>query len=270
MFENITALPSVLLTKFRSLFKSSDNELLKAPIETDAVELQNVCFSFAGSEVLKDISLSLNERRIGVIGLNGSGKSTLVRLLNGLNQPVSGEVSVFGLNTQVHQRLIPRLVGFIFQNPDHQIIFPTVLEELAFGLEQLGRNTADSRQGAREFLAKFGVSHLAERAVQNLSEGQKQLVCILAALIMKPRLLLLDEPFSSLDLAKRKALQKVLNSQCERLIMVSHDLEMLIEFDRLVWIEDGRVKADGAPADVILRYKAYVENIEHSMLMSDL
>lgn len=260
----------MLFSKFAAFFKTPNNEKLTLPAETDTVVLENVCFGFAETKVLKGISLSLNERRIGVIGSNGSGKSTLVRLLNGLNQPSSGGVCVFGLNTQLHQQFLARLVGFIFQNPDHQIIFPTVLEELAFGLEQLGHSSEAAQLGARDFLAEHGASSLAEKPVQNLSEGQKQLICILAVLIMKPRLLLLDEPFSSLDLAKRKTLLNLLNTNCERLIMVSHDLEVFSSFDRLLWIEDGRIKADGAPADVIARYKSFVESSDNSILVNDL
>lgn len=253
-----------------SFFKSSSNDELVIPDETNKVVLENVSFGYGETDILHDISLSLNEHRIGVIGHNGSGKSTLIRLLNGLNQPVQGRVNVFGLDTQLHQKHLPHLVGFIFQNPDHQIIFPTVLEELAFGLEQLGSSTKAAQQGARAFLEKHGVESLAEKPIQNLSEGQKQLVCILAVLIMKPRLLLLDEPFSSLDLAKRKSLLKLLNSHCERLIMVSHDLDVLSGFDRIIWIDDGGVRADGHPAKVIQSYRAFVDISENEIPVKDL
>ncbi len=241
-----------------------------APVETDNVSLKNVSFGFTTSDILNSVSLTLNERRIGIIGNNGSGKSTLIRLLNGLNQPTQGQVDVFGLDTQLHTQFLPNLVGFIFQNPDHQIIFPTVLEELAFGLEQQGCATKPAQQGARDFLSKHGVESLAERPVQNLSEGQKQLVCILAVLVMKPRLLLLDEPFSSLDLPKRKSLLKLLDTECERLIMVSHDLDVLSGFERIIWIEEGKVLGDGRPYDVIKSYRAFADNEEPLLSVQDL
>lgn len=260
----------MLYSKLVSFFQSSSNDSSVVPDETNKVVLESVNFGFDKSDILQDISLSLNEYRIGIIGNNGSGKSTLIRLLNGLNQPTQGYVNVFGLDTQLHQKHLPRLVGFIFQNPDHQIIFPTVLEELAFGLEQLGSTSEVAQQGARAFLKKHSVESLAEKPIQNLSEGQKQLVCILAVLIMKPRLLLLDEPFSSLDLVKRKSLLKLLNTHCERLIMVSHDLEVLSGFDRVLWLDEGRVRADGQPDDVIQRYRAFVDGLENDIPVKDL
>lgn len=226
-------------------------------VETDKVILDCVSVKRGNTNVLSDISLDLAEKRIGIIGNNGSGKSSLIKLLNGLNLPDKGEVNVFGYNTRTHQRRLPSLVGFIFQNPDHQLIFPTVLEELAFGLEQLGEPSETAKDHAREFLQKFYCEELSGKPIHALSEGQKQLVCILAVLIMRPRLLLLDEPFASLDLPTRKRLLLLLEDAAERLVMVSHDLQVFSGFEWVVWLHAGRIRHQGAPAEVIAAYREF-------------
>ncbi|MDO6459104.1 ABC transporter ATP-binding protein [Granulosicoccaceae sp. 1_MG-2023] len=225
------------------------------PPLSDEVSLHEVSLRRGEREVLHSLSLSLNEKRIGLIGRNGSGKSSLVRLLNGLCLADSGRVDVFGLDPQQHRALLPARVGFIFQNPDHQIIFPTVAEELAFGLTQQGEDNDRARERALALLEEQGCGALAGRPVHDLSGGQKQLVCILAILIMQPDLLILDEPFASLDLPTRNRLLRWLLRRDERLIMVTHELECLQDFDRVIWLDEGRVVADGAAAGVIAQYR---------------
>ncbi|MCB1754999.1 MAG: ABC transporter ATP-binding protein [Gammaproteobacteria bacterium] len=227
--------------------------------ETNRIVLDDVTLRRGQNEVLRGISLELDENRIGVIGNNGSGKSSLIKLLNGLNLPDQGSVTVFGYDTREYRQKLPALVGFIFQNPDHQIIYPTVLEELAFGLEQFGQPTPQAQQNARAFLKNYQCEGLADKPVHTLSEGQKQLVCILAVLIMRPRLLLLDEPFSSLDLPTRKRLLNLLDSAAERLLMVSHDLAVLADFDKVIWLHEGRIRQQGRAEDVIAAYRHFSE-----------
>ncbi len=211
-----------------------------------------------GRRVLHEIDLHLTERRIALIGSNGSGKSTLVRLLNGLIEPESGGVCLFGRRLGEAGFRPARHVGFIFQNPDHQILFPTVVEELAFGLDQLGVDKREAEARARTLLRGHGLEALADRPVHELSEGQKQLICILAVLIMEPALLVLDEPFSSLDLPTRARLQGFLESRPEMQIWIGHDLESFEGFDRVIWLDEGRVAGDGAPESVIPAYRAEV------------
>ncbi|WP_422374057.1 energy-coupling factor ABC transporter ATP-binding protein [Roseibium sp.] len=229
------------------------------PEATPFAVFDSVGLEIGGKKILEDISLSLEEDRIGVIGLNGSGKSSLVRMLNGLRMPTSGALTLFGAPAREAEPELPRHVGFVFQNPDHQAIFPTVEEEIAFGLTQLGEGKAESRSRARAFLALHGCEALAGKPITELSEGQKQLVCILAVLVMEPRLLVLDEPMTSLDaLVTRRIRDKIL-SLPQKIVMVSHDLDHFSGFDRLVWLEDGRLRMDGAPADIL---EAYREDIQ--------
>lgn len=221
------------------------------------VHLHGVEVSRGTRVVFSGLSLSLAERRIGLIGDNGSGKSTLLRLLNGLMLPDMGTVDVMGLDTRRHRRHLPAHVGFVFQNVDHQIIFPTVREEIAFGPLEQGASKAAATATAERLLVEHGCAGWGDRAVDELSEGQKQLVCILSALAAGPRLLLLDEPFSALDLPTRLALSERVAGLDQQVIMASHDFSLFAGFDRVVWLHGGEVAADGEPGEVVALYEAH-------------
>lgn len=220
------------------------------------IVMRDVVLSRGGRRVLKHINLSLTERRIALVGANGSGKSSLVRLINGLLTPDAGSVEVCGQAVTDIGRAMPRLVGFLFQNPDHQIIFPTVAEEIGYGLRQLGVTRREAAARALAVLQENNCSDWAERPVSSLSEGQKQLVCILAVLVMAPRILVLDEPFASLDLATRMSFLARIDALDQQVILISHDLEAVAHYDRAVWLDGGRVVGDGPPAEVLPRYRA--------------
>ncbi len=244
----------------RRLFRSASPQSPAAPqtgvqAHASGIILEHVSLQRGSASVLHDISLNMSERRIGLIGDNGSGKSSLARLLNGLLKPQHGGVHVFGHDALVTPKALPGLVGLIFQNPDHQIIFPTVCEELAFGPEQNSMARKAARAHALEFLRAQGHADWANRPVQELSEGQKQLVCILAVLIMEPRLLIFDEPFSNLDLSTRYQMCDLIDTLPQQVIMISHDLEILDGYDRVIWLEQGRVRMDGKPEDVLDAYR---------------
>jgi biotin transport system ATP-binding protein len=229
---------------------------MRAPQRDCSIAFEAVAIARGGRRLFDGLTLTLGEQRVGVIGDNGAGKSTLLRLANGLLLPDAGRVLVGGRDTARHRKELPADVGFVFQNPDHQILFPTVGEEIAFGLIERGLDKIGARQSAGRLLAAHGCDGWAERAVHELSEGQKQLVCILAVIAAEPRLLLLDEPFAGLDLPTRLGFTQRLRALPQSIVMASHDLDLLATFDRIVWLEDGRVRADGEPADVIARYRA--------------
>ena len=159
--------------------------------------LSNVTLVRGAATVFSQLTLQLSEQRIGVIGDNGAGKSSLFRLLCGLDQPQSGQVDV------------PQgagAVGMMFQNPDEQIIFPTVEEELALSLHHLQLTRKEAQAHVRNWLEVRGLGQWAPRAIGSLSQGQRQRVCWLALQIAGHNTLLLDEPFSSLDLPSQAAL----------------------------------------------------------------
>ncbi|HEV2558611.1 MAG TPA: ABC transporter ATP-binding protein [Microvirga sp.] len=222
---------------------------------TPHLVLQNVTLTRGARRALDGISLALAERRVGLIGRNGSGKSSLLRLAHGLALPDEGTVKTLGLDTAEHRKSLPRRVGFLFQSPDQQIIFPTVLEEVAFGFEERGLARKAAAQEAARWLDRFGRSAWADRPVHELSGGQKQLVCLISVLALEPDLVLLDEPFASLDLTNRLAFADELRRLAPPVVMASHDLDFLADFDRVLWLEAGRIRKDGPPSAVLPAYR---------------
>ncbi len=219
------------------------------------IELQNVSVSFGERAVLRDLSLTLSERRIAVIGANGSGKSTFARLLNGLALPTSGEVLVQGLNTRKKAREVRRKVGFVFQNPDNQIVMPVVEEDLAFGMKNLGFSKDDIARKTTDILDRYDLSDLREHPAHLLSGGQKQLLAISGVLVMQPKIIVMDEPTTLLDLRNKRRISRAVAALEQTVITVTHDLDLIADYDRAIVIDEGRIFADGAPSDVIPAYE---------------
>lgn len=221
-------------------------------------------FSNAGllrgtTQVFDGLTLHLHEHRIGLIGDNGAGKSSLFRLACGLEAPQQGHVTVQGEPAYRINTRHPNRVGMMFQNPDDQIVFPTVQEELALGLTASGLTRREALVQARSFLDKRGLAHWAERAISSLSQGQRQHVCWLAIRLTAPALVLLDEPFASLDLPSQALLLHELAQAPQQIIVSTHLLEHLHGFDRVVWLDKGCVRADGPPDAVCAHYRAEVQ-----------
>lgn len=151
--------------------QQTEPETVEAPDEA-LIELSGLCAEIEGRAILRDITFSRRMSRLGIIGRNGSGKSTLARILAGLLRPSGGRVRVNGHNLAKDRKAALREVGFLFQSPDHQIIFPTVAEEIAFGLRQAGAGKAAAHEGAAEVLARFGKSHWLEAHTAALSRGR--------------------------------------------------------------------------------------------------
>ncbi len=225
-----------------------------ARIQRIMFEISNVSQRFGERHVLKDISLRIGERRVGVIGANGSGKSTFVRLLNGLLIPDEGTVTVDGIDTRTDVKAVRRKVGFVFQNPDNQIVFPVVEEDLEFGLKNLKLSKQEIASRIDSILGKYKLEHLRQSAAHLLSGGEKQMLAISAVLVMEPSYVVFDEPMTLLDLRNKKLVLDTIHAIEQPIILVTHDLEHLEEFERVIVFEDGQVVADGAPDDAICYY----------------
>ncbi|MGR3713011.1 MAG: energy-coupling factor ABC transporter ATP-binding protein [Shimia sp.] len=219
------------------------------------ITLSNVSLAFGDHAVLHDISLSLSERRIAVIGANGSGKSSFGRLLNGLAAPSSGTVSVDGHDTKKDGKSVRSLVGFVFQNPDNQIVFPVVEEDLAFGMKNLGLDKATIATRITDVLTRYDMTHLREHPAHLLSGGQKQLLAISGVLVMEPNYLVLDEPTTLLDLRNKRRITRALNALQQTIIHITHDLDQINDYDRVIVIDEGRVACDDTPAKAIPFYQ---------------
>ncbi len=223
----------------------------------DGLHLDRAGFAADGRVILHPLTLALAERRIGILGRNGSGKTTLLRLIAGLVAPTSGTVTVDGIDPSGDRKGLIARLGILFQNPDHQILFPTVAEEVAFGLAQLGH--ADPQAAAAATLAAHGRSHWAAAATHTLSQGQRHYLCLMAVLAMAPATLLLDEPFAGLDLPTQGRLARTLAALPQRTLTISHDPAHLAATDRVLWLEAGRLAMDGPPGAVIPAYLAAME-----------
>ncbi len=227
-----------------------------APSAETGIFMENVGYGVGGKALLSGVTAHLTEARIGIVGRNGSGKTTLLRLMAGLVAPSEGRVRVDGIDPAGDRKAVLSRIGILFQNPDHQILFPTVEEELAFGLRQQGRSEAEARTTAREVLARAGRAHWAGVAVSTLSQGQRQMLCLMAVLAMEPATVLLDEPFASLDLPARMRLARMLDGLEQRVVVISHDPAALAGMDRVLWLEGGRLVADGAAGEVLAAFGA--------------
>ncbi len=236
----------------------------------EPLTLKNVSLALEGRAILHGITIGASQRRIGIVGRNGSGKSTLARVIAGLQAPDNGEVRLFGVDVARDRRTAIRTVGILFQNPDHQIIFPTVDEEIAFGLTQLGQSKAEAAAGVRDILRDFGKEHWQGAAVHPLSQGQKQLLCLMAILAMRPRLIVLDEPLSGLDIPTRMQLMRYLDGIDTHLVHISHDPATLAGYDRVIWIAEGRIARDGPARNVLDAYTADMERLGGMDDISDL
>lgn len=223
--------------------------------------MRQVDFSIDGHAILRDINLQTTARRVGIVGRNGSGKSTLSRLLAGLIKPSKGSIEVCGLDVYQDRKAALSTVGILFQNPDHQIIFPTVEEEIAFGLLQQGQSKAQAGEAVEAILNKFGKAHWAKQAVHALSQGQKRLVCLLAVLAMGPKIIILDEPFSGLDIPTQMQLARTLAHIDAMSVHIAHDPAQLRDCGHLIWMEQGRIEGDGAADDVLPAFEARMREI---------
>jgi biotin transport system ATP-binding protein len=222
------------------------------------IVFEGVSHRFDAQTVVDDVSLRLSEHRIGIVGANGSGKSTLARMINGLVTPTVGRVSVDGLDLARHAREVRRKVGFVFTNADNQIVMPTVREDVAFTLRRHKLPAADAAARVDAVLDRFGLTELADRPAHRLSGGQKQLLAIASVLVAEPAIVVADEPTTLLDARNARRIAEHFDSLDEQLIVVSHHLELLESFDRVIVMDAGRVVADDAPEPALDAYRALI------------
>ena len=223
---------------------------------TTDIRLTDLSLDLQDRPILRLPAVTLTGRRIGIVGRNGSGKSTLARVLCGLIAADQGNVKINGVDVARDRRAALSLVGILFQNPDQQIIFPTVAEEIGFGLLQLGRTKAEAADQVARILAQFGKTHWSDVSVHSLSQGQKHLVCLMAVAAMAPKVLILDEPFAGLDIPTKMQLTRALGGFDGTLIHISHDPRDLAGYDSVYWLEQGTLRDSGAADQVLPRFEA--------------
>lgn len=206
--------------------------------------------------VLEPTTLTLTERRVAVIGANGSGKSTLARLVNGLRPPTTGRVRTLGLDVGRHGAEVRSRVGFVFTDPDAQLVMPTAAEDVALSLRRVEPDADRRTARALEVLAGIGLGEHAGTPVHALSGGQKQLLALAGVLATGPEVLVCDEPTTLLDLRWRRVVDAMLDEVDAQLLLVTHDLDAARRADRVLVVDRARVVCDGPPDVAVEDYLA--------------
>lgn len=235
-----------------------------------AIALEELRYGVDGKEILSGLTLVTDAQRVGIVGRNGSGKSTLARLLAGLITPTGGTLRLKGQDPTEDRKFALAEIGILFQNPDHQIIFPTVSEEIGFGLRQQGNSRRAAEAQAHAVLDQFGKSHWADVSISTLSQGQKHLVCLMAVVAMDPGMIVLDEPFSGLDIPTKLQLARALSRFKGRIVHISHDPDDLRSYDLVVWLERGQIVQSGRSEDVLTAYEVEMTRLGGLDDLSDL
>jgi energy-coupling factor transport system ATP-binding protein len=225
------------------------------------IEAREVFFEYDdGPVILKGVSVAIGEGEfIGLIGQNGSGKTTLVKNFNGLLKPTSGIVRVDGRDTKTHSiPVIARTVGFVFQNPDHQIFCSTVREELAFGPINMGKSPETTAEIVQDAMERFKIEKYADFPPAILGFGMRRKVSLAAIYAMRPQVMILDEPTTGLDRKSAMELMEVitnLNRLGHTIILITHDMRVIAEFTgRSVVLRDGTIVADGPTREVLVDF----------------
>ena len=210
------------------------------------IEIRNLSFGYEDELILKDINLEIKKGSYtAIIGANGSGKTTLAKHLNALLLPVKGSVTVGGIDSKKNQEGIRKKVGFVFQNPEDQLVYSVVEEDIAFGLENLGTGARRMRKIVAGVMKELGIENLAKKNVNMLSLGQKQLVALAGILAMKPEYIVFDEPTTMLDSKNKKntlEIIKKLNKESKiGIILVTNVIEDIKDSERVVILDKGKI-----------------------------
>ncbi|MHA1480771.1 MAG: energy-coupling factor ABC transporter ATP-binding protein [Candidatus Thorarchaeota archaeon] len=220
--------------------------------------VEDIQYSYDGIyNALDGVSLQIDDgERVAIMGSNGAGKTTLVKHINGLLRPKIGRVILDGIDTKyMSVAEIARVVGLVWQNPDHQLFLDSIKKEVTFGLKNIGFSDAEATDMCNRTLVRLGLEGFAERSPFSLSGGERKRVALASVLATEPRVLALDEPTIGQD-AKQKEklieLLKELNARGCTVICITHDIEFVIEnFPRTIAMADGKIIADGSTHSVL-------------------
>jgi len=216
------------------------------------IEVRNLWHIYEGRKIaLRDVSLTIENEILALVGPNGSGKTTLAKHLNGLLKPTKGEVIVDGINTKnASVAELSRIVGYVFQNPEHMFFEENVFKEVAFGPKNLGLSKDEIEQRVRWALKSVNLKGYEDRSPYSLSGGEKQRLAIACVLSMKPKYLILDEPTTGLDEKSAESVKEVirkLRREGHGIMLITHDMELVLELaDRVVLLYEGIKVFDGS------------------------
>lgn len=222
------------------------------------IEAENVHFSYDSKvEALKGVSLTIKDGEfVAIMGQNGAGKSTFVKHFNGLLKPTIGTVKVDGIETtKTSVAKLARNVGFVFQNPDHQLFSETVEEEIAFALKNFGFDQKVIEERVTWALELLSIAQYRKTSPFLLSGGERKRVALASVLAWDPKTLILDEPTIGQDHEQKEKLRQFimqLQTQKKTIVTVTHDVEFVAECNpRVVLMRDGRIVADGVGRKIL-------------------
>ncbi len=222
------------------------------------IMIEDVHFAYDGIyTALQGVSLQIEKGEcVAIMGTNGAGKTTLVKHMNGLLRPQHGRVIVDGADAKnLSIAELSRIVGLVWQNPDHQLFLDSVRKEIEFGLKNLGFTPEETDAQCTQTLKNLGLEGLAERSPFALSGGERKRVALATVLATEPQVLALDEPTIGQDAQQKELLARMLmdlNDRGRTVIVVTHDIEFVIEhFPRTIAMAEGRIVADGSTSSVL-------------------
>lgn len=221
---------------------------------TTVLEVQGLDYADGtGRPILQHIHLQLQAgEKVALVGANGSGKTTLLLQIAGCLQPLAGTIHIAGTESSGNPQQAAQHLGLLFQNPDVQLLMPTVHEEIALALQAKSLTTAERASEVERMAAHLGCAHLLHLPPHRLSAGEKQMVALAALLINQPALLLLDEPSAALDPYARRALIDFLRSLDKALCLATHDLDLALELcARTIILSHGAIAAEGPSAELL-------------------
>ena len=249
--------------------------------EQAIVEVRDVSYLYPGGvKAIDGVSLSIKPGEfIALLGQNGSGKTTLAKLMNGLLKPTEGTVLIKGKDTKkMTVAECARIVGYVFQNPEHQIFASTIFEEIAFGPRNLGIPEEDVKRRVEESLKFVDLKKPLNAFPHLLSVGEKHRVAIASVLAMEPEFLILDEPTTGIDFGRSLQIMRLLQRFRDRgktVMVITHDLYLAAEFaERIIILKDGKKFADGSAKEIIsdkrLLIDAGLSPLQVTLLSEDL
>ncbi len=222
-----------------------------------AVQVSDLMFKYySGQTALQRVNLTIRSGEfVALIGQNGAGKTTLAKHFNGLLKPTSGEVTVEGLNTlQYDTSDLSKTIGYVFQNPDHQIFSATVEKELEFGLKNAGFKGKEIKERVDQVLQVTDLEKYRHVHPFSLGKGERQMIAVASILVLKPKVLIIDEPTTGSDwsgVQTMMALIGKLHTAGTTIIMISHDMDLVAQYaERVIVLKDGGILLDGTPQDV--------------------
>lgn len=233
------------------LLREKDRKYFEKIEDEVAISINNLSYVYpTGVKAISDINLKIQKGEfIAIIGQNGSGKTTLVKHFNGLFYPTSGKVEIFGKDTrEMNRSALGRIVGYVFQNPDHQIFAQTVWEEVSFGPKNYGLSDKEIEENVKQALSSVHLEGFEKMDPFILTKGERQRVAVASVLAVKPQIIILDEPTTGLDYRQQESMMEMicdLNKRGHTIIIITHSMNTVAKYaKRTIVLDNGRLLMD--------------------------